>query len=50
MDYEKVFLFDMIGKRYDIGLKIGYIEVIIDFGLKCDDLKKDLKEILSNKI
>ena len=50
MDYEKVFSLDMIGKRYDIGSKIGYIEAIIDFGLKRDDLKKDLKEILSKKI
>lgn len=50
MDYEKVYSLDMIGKRYDIGSKIGYIEAIIDFGLKRDDLKKDLKEILSKKI
>jgi len=50
MDYEKVFSFDMIGKRYDIGSKIGYIEAIIDFGLNREDLKEDLKAILKKKI
>ncbi len=50
MDYEKVYSLDMIGKRYDIGSKIGYIEAIIDFGLKRPDLQNDLKKILSKKI
>jgi len=50
MDFEKVYSLDMVGKRYDIGSKIGYIEAIIDFGLKRPDLQNDLKKILSKKI
>ncbi|HHX76411.1 MAG TPA: UTP--glucose-1-phosphate uridylyltransferase [Acholeplasmataceae bacterium] len=50
MDYEKVFSYDMIGKRYDIGSKIGYIEAMIDFGLNREDLKEELKAILKKKI
>lgn len=50
MDYEKVYALDMVGKRYDIGSKIGYIEAIIDFGLKRPDLQNDLKKILSKKL
>ncbi len=50
MDFEKVYALDMIGKRYDIGSKIGYIEAIIDFGLKRPDLNADLVKILKSKI
>ncbi|WP_084027031.1 UTP--glucose-1-phosphate uridylyltransferase [Acholeplasma granularum] len=49
MDSEKVYSFDMIGKRYDIGSKIGYLEAIIDFGLKREELKDGLMHILKSK-
>ncbi|MBN2268214.1 MAG: hypothetical protein V3569_01325 [Acholeplasmataceae bacterium] len=34
---------------YDGGKKIDYIESIIDFGLKSDDLKDDLKKLSNRK-
>lgn len=36
------------GKRYDCGSKIGFIKAIIDFGLKHQETKKDLKRYLKN--
>lgn len=44
MQYEKVYAYEFSGKRYDVGSKIGYLEATIDFALKRDDLKEDLKK------
>ncbi|NLK11982.1 MAG: UTP--glucose-1-phosphate uridylyltransferase GalU [Candidatus Phytoplasma sp.] len=49
MSEEKVYSYDIKGKRYDIGSKVGYIEAIIDFALKRDDLKEEVKVLLSTK-
>ncbi len=50
MAEEKVYSFDVDARRYDVGKKIDYIEAIIDFGLKRDDLKEELKELLAKKV
>jgi UTP--glucose-1-phosphate uridylyltransferase len=36
------------GKRYDIGDKLGYIQAIIDFAIKNDELKAGVSEYLKN--
>jgi len=50
MNEESVYSYDIVGKRYDIGSKIGFIEAIIDFGLKRKDLSDDLLKLLKNKV
>ena len=50
MEKEKVYSYDIVGKRYDIGSKIGYIESIIDFSLCRADLENDVKELLIEKV
>lgn len=50
MDKNKVYSLDIDGKRYDIGSKLGFIEATIDFALKRDDLKEQVKNILKSKI
>ncbi len=49
MEEEKVFSYDIIGKRYDIGSKLGYVEAILDFGLKRDELREELTELIKQK-
>lgn len=49
IDFEKVYSYDIRGKRYDVGNKIDYIEAIIDFGLQREELKEELKELLKKK-
>jgi UTP--glucose-1-phosphate uridylyltransferase len=49
MDEEKVYSFDVNARRYDVGKKIDYIEAIIDFGLKRDDLKDDIQALINKK-
>ncbi len=50
MNEEKVYSFDVDAKRYDVGKKTDYIEAIIDFGLKRDDLREELIELLKKKV
>jgi len=50
MDEEKVYSFDVDARRYDVGKKIDYIEAIIDFGLKRDDLKDGILKMLKSKV
>lgn len=42
------YIFD--GKRYDTGNKLGYLEAIVDFALKREDLKDDFKNYLKTII
>lgn len=49
MATEKVYSYDIQGKRYDVGNKVDYIEAILDFGLQKDEIKDDLKELIKRK-
>lgn len=45
---DKIYAYDFVGRRYDIGDKFGYIQAIIDFSLKREDLKDKVKEYLAS--
>ena len=47
---KKVFVRLFTGKRYDIGDKFGYVEAIIDYALKRDDLKEKIISYMKEKI
>lgn len=49
MATEKVYSYDIQGKRYDVGNKVDYIEAILDFGLQKDELKDDLQALINRK-
>jgi UTP--glucose-1-phosphate uridylyltransferase len=49
MSKEKVYAYDIQGKRYDVGNKVDYIEAILDFGLQKDEIKEDLKALIKRK-
>ncbi len=44
---ETVYAYDFIGKRYDVGEKLGFIKTTIDMALQKNDLKKELLEYLT---
>lgn len=46
MREQKVYSYDITGKRYDVGNKLDYIEAILDFGLESDELKEGLRKLL----
>ncbi len=45
---QKVFACAFKGKRYDIGDKLGYIQAIIDFALKNDEIKHEVLAYLKD--
>ncbi|MGL4948999.1 MAG: UTP--glucose-1-phosphate uridylyltransferase GalU [Anaeroplasmataceae bacterium] len=50
MKKSDVYSYDIIGTRYDIGSKIGFIEATIDFALKNNSLKEDVLKLIKSKI
>lgn len=47
---EKVYGYNFIGNRYDIGDKFGYIKAIIDFALEREDLSTKVMEYLKKVV
>ena len=45
---QKVYAYAFKGTRYDIGDKLGYIQAIIDFALKNNEIKADVTTYLKN--
>lgn len=48
---KSIYAYDFIGKRYDVGNKIGFLQATVEFALKRDELKEEfmtyLKEIVT---
>uniref|UniRef100_UPI00262148F6 sugar phosphate nucleotidyltransferase n=1 Tax=Fusobacterium sp. TaxID=68766 RepID=UPI00262148F6 len=49
-DGEKVVAHNFIGKRYDIGNKIGLLKANIEFGLRNEETREDLINYLKNEL
>lgn len=47
---EKVVAYEFDGKRYDIGNKFGLLKANIEFGLRNEETKDELKEYLLNEL
>ena len=43
---EAVFAYDFVGKRYDLGDKLGFLKAQVEFALRRDDLGSQFKEYL----
>ena len=41
--------YNFVGRRYDIGETFGYVQAVVDFSLKRDDLKDKVEEFLTNR-
>jgi len=47
-DGEDVLAYNFSGQRYDIGSKIGLLKANIEFGLRNEETKEDIKDYLLN--
>ena len=47
-DGEDVLAYNFSGQRYDIGSKVGLLKANIEFGLRNEETKEDIKEYLKN--
>lgn len=45
---EAMYAYDFIGKRYDVGNKLGFLQATVEFALKRDDLKDEFGEYLKS--
>jgi len=50
MSLESIYAYDFIGRRFDVGNKLGFLQATIEFALKREDLKYDLAEYLKGII
>jgi len=49
METEKVYAQPLVGKRYDLGKKIDYVEAIIDFGLEHEEIGTLVSKLILDK-
>ena len=49
IEFEDVYAYNFIGKRYDVGSKVGFVEATIDFALSRDDLKDEIIKYIKDK-
>lgn len=53
MSKEAIYAYDFIGKRYDVGNRLGFVKATVEFALKREDLKDEfiqyLKSIVEDK-
>ncbi len=47
---QKVYAYNFIGTRYDVGSKIGFIKATIDYALQREDLKEEVLKYIKEKI
>lgn len=47
---ENVYAYDFIGRRYDVGNKMGFLEATVEFALSRDDLRDEFTEYLKKII
>ena len=46
--FENIYAYDFMGKRYDVGNKLGFLEATVETALRRDDLKDDFLNYLIN--
>jgi UTP--glucose-1-phosphate uridylyltransferase len=47
--HQAVLAYNFVGRRYDIGDKIGFVKATIDFALERDDISEEVYEYIQNK-
>ena len=47
---EEMYAYDFIGKRYDVGSKIGFLQATVEFALRREDLKEEFRDYLLNNL
>jgi len=45
-----VYAYDFVGKRYDVGNKMGFLEATVEFALKRDELRDEFSSYLKERV
>jgi UTP--glucose-1-phosphate uridylyltransferase len=43
---EAIYAYDFVGKRYDVGNRLGFLEATVEYALNRDDIRDDFKDYL----
>lgn len=46
MGTEAMYAYDFVGKRYDVGNKMGFLQATLEFALQREDLKEEVKKYI----
>lgn len=49
LDYEKVYSYEISGRRYDIGSVYGFVDATLDFALKREDIRDRISDLIYKK-
>lgn len=47
---EKMYAYDFIGKRYDVGSKMGFLQATVEFALEREELREEFKSYLIDTV
>ena len=47
---ESMYAYDFVGRRYDVGNKMGFLQATVEFALKRPELRDEFEEYLKNII
>ncbi|MEJ9228293.1 UTP--glucose-1-phosphate uridylyltransferase GalU [Peribacillus butanolivorans] len=47
---QQVFAYDFVGKRYDVGEKLGFVKTTLEFALQNEEIKDELVEFLEKMV
>jgi len=50
MQHEAMYAYDFIGRRYDVGNKMGFLQATVEFALERTDIKDDFRSWLKQTI
>jgi len=48
--HEAMYAYDFVGKRYDVGNKLGFLQATVEFALNREDLKTEFRDYLKSLI
>ena len=47
---QNMYAYDFVGRRYDVGNKMGFLQATVEFALKRPELRDEFKEYLADII
>ncbi|HHV98017.1 MAG TPA: UTP--glucose-1-phosphate uridylyltransferase GalU [Clostridiaceae bacterium] len=50
LDTQQVYAYDFIGKRYDVGHKLGFLQATVEFALKREDLRDEFSTYIKDVV
>ncbi len=50
LELSSIYAYDFVGKRYDVGNKLGFLQATVEFALKREDISQDFSHYLKEKV